>query len=125
MARGRGYTPSVTRSRPRTSHLHAALIALAGAAAHTVLAQGRVDASAPGAVVAEPSTETSIGVRWPVVGDRNLNSTIMVAYRSTGAESWSEGYPLFRTFNDRVSKDNAVPDGHLFAGSIFDLEPGT
>ena len=93
-----------------------------GAAAQ---AQGKVDGSTPGTVVAEPSTPTALAVRWPVVGDRNLNSVIAVAYRKAGTEAWAPGYPLFRTFNDRVSLDNAVADGHLFAGSIVDLTPDT
>lgn len=88
-------------------------------------AQGIVDGSTPGAVVAEPSTPTALGVRWPVVGDKNLNAAIAVAYRKAGSEAWIEGYPLFRTFNDRVSRDNSVRDGHLFAGSIVDLTPDT
>jgi hypothetical protein len=88
-------------------------------------AQGKVDGALPGALTAEASTPHSIGVRWPVVGDRNRNATIAVAYRKVGGEAWAEGYPLFRTYNDRVSPDNVVHDGHLFAGSIVDLTPDT
>ncbi|HEX2113774.1 MAG TPA: right-handed parallel beta-helix repeat-containing protein, partial [Alphaproteobacteria bacterium] len=89
------------------------------------LGQGKVDGVAPGAIAAEPATPTALGVRWPVVGDRNLNAAIAVAYRKVGEQTWAEGYPLFRTFNDRVSPDNVVQDGHLFAGSIVDLAPDT
>ena len=92
---------------------------------HDCVAQGKVDAVMPGTIVVEPATPSALGVRWPVIGDRNLNATIAVAYRKTGNPTWSVGYPLFRTFNDRVSPDNAVADGHLFAGSIVDLEPDT
>jgi hypothetical protein len=60
-----------------------------------------------------------------VAGDANTNAVIAVYYQTHGAAAWSEGYPLFRTWNDRVSPDNVVPGGHLFAGSIVDLEPGT
>jgi hypothetical protein len=88
-------------------------------------AQGKVDGVTPGGVLAEPSTPTSLGVRWPIVGDRNLNASVAVAYRKSGEEPWREGYPLFRTYNDRVSPENAVADGHLFAGSIVDLAPDT
>lgn len=102
-----------------------AAVLLAGAAPEAAHAQGKVDGVTPGAMLAEPATPTSLGVRWPVVGDRNLNATIAVAYRKTGDELWREGYPLFRTFNDRVSPDNTVADGHLFAGSIVDLTPDT
>jgi hypothetical protein len=111
-------------SRSASLHFQATLFALASIVT-PVGAQGRIDAVAPGRVVAEPATETSLAVRWPIVGDRNLNAAVAVAYRKAGTEAWAEGYPLFRTFNDRVSKDNAVADGHLFAGSIVDLEPAT
>jgi hypothetical protein len=100
-------------------------IAAAWLAVQPAQAQGKVDAAAAGTVAAEPSTPTSLGVRWPVVGDANLNATIAVAYRKAGTEAWAEAYPLFRTFNDRVSPDNAVRDGHLFAGSVVDLAPDT
>jgi hypothetical protein len=88
-------------------------------------AQGKVDGVTAGALTSEPSTPTSLGARWSIVGDRNLNATIAVAYRKVGDEAWAEGYPLFRTFNDRVSPENVVPDGHMFAGSIVDLAPDT
>ena len=101
------------------------VVAVALCAGPPARAQGKVDGVTPGAVVAEPSTPTSLGVRWPIVGDRNLNAGITVAYRKTGQEQWAEGYPLFRAYNDRVSPDNVVADGHLFAGSIVDLAPDT
>jgi hypothetical protein len=99
-----------------------AVLLIGGASVH---AQGKVDGVTPGPLLAEPSTPTSLGVRWSVVGDGNLNATIAVAYRKAGEESWAEGYPLFRTHNDRVSRDNVVTDGHLFAGSIVELTPDT
>jgi hypothetical protein len=102
-----------------------AALLLLPAAHRPVEAQGKVDGVTPGAVVAEPSTPTSLALRWPIVGDRNLDAMVGVAYRKAGGDSWSEAYPLFRTFNDRVSPDNAVRDGHLFAGSIVDLQPDT
>ncbi len=111
-----------------TDLLHRALWCVAAAvllSAQPALAQGKVDGATAGTVLAEPSTPTSLGVRWPVIGDKNLNATIAVAYRKTGTDAWAEAYPLFRTFNDRVSPDNVVRDGHLFAGSIVDLAPGT
>lgn len=102
-----------------------AMTAMLGVASGAASAQGKVDPSTPGTLVAEPSTPNSLGVRWPVVGDRNRNATIAVAYRKVGDSAWAEGYPLFRTFNDSVSPENAVPDGHMFAGSIVDLTPDT
>lgn len=124
------YLLSTTRRYPpqvphRPLSLNVAAACLASLLHHAVLAQGKVDAVTPGTIVTEPATPTSIGVRWPVVGDKNLNATVAVSYRMAGPHVWLEGYPLFRTFNDRVSPDNAVPDGHLFAGSIVDLAPDT
>src|SRR5688572_28066783 len=111
-----------------TDLFHRALwlgVAAASLSVQPAFAQGKVDGSTAGTVVAEPSTPTSLGVRWPVIGDRNLNATIAVAYRKAGTDAWAEAYPLFRTYNDRISPDNVVRDGHLFAGSIVDLAPGT
>src|SRR4030095_6092236 len=79
----------------------------------------------PGEVKAEPATLHSLGVRRPGRGDSNANATIRVQYRQTGEPRWREAYPLFRTHPTRVSPDNRVPDGWLFAGSIVDLVPDT
>src|SRR5688572_24396631 len=92
---------------------------------HDARGQGLVDSVNPQAVVIEPATPAAISVRWPMVGDRNLNATVAVAFRKSGSAEWSHGYPLFRTFNERLSPDNVVPGGHLFAGSVVGLEPAT
>ena len=63
---------------------------------HDSVAQGKVDAVTPGTIVAEPATPSALGVRWPVIGDKNLNATIAVASRRAGNPTWSEGYPRRR-----------------------------
>jgi hypothetical protein len=113
------------RSRSRGRGAAGALAPLLLASATIAGAQPARDAAVPGAIVAEPSTPTAVALRWPVEGDANTNAVVAVSYRKRGAPAWSDGYPLFRTYNDRVSPDNAVPGGHLFAGSVVDLEPDT
>lgn len=83
------------------------------------------NAARPGDVLPEPATLHSLAVRWPVVGDANANASIAVDYREEGVGAWRAGYPLFRTLPSRVSEENVVPGGWLFAGSIVDLVPGT
>lgn len=78
----------------------------------------------PGAVVPEPATQTSLCVRWPIVGDGNRNARIAVSYRRAGGNAWRPAADLFRTDPGHVSPDNRVPGGWLFAGSIVDLDPG-
>jgi hypothetical protein len=64
-------------------------------------------------------------VRWPIHDDGNGNATVAVAFRRAGASAWSAALPLFRTHNESLSAENRVADGHLFAGSIVDLAPGS
>jgi hypothetical protein len=84
-----------------------------------------VNASAPGDVTGEPATLHSLAVRWPVRGDANLNATVAVEYRATGAPAWRAGYPLFRPRPEHQSADLRVSGGWLFAGSIVGLTPDT
>jgi hypothetical protein len=64
-------------------------------------------------------------VRWPIFGDANGNATVEVAYRLAGRSDWSPALPLFRTHNGKLSPENRVAGGRLFAGSIVDLVPDT
>jgi hypothetical protein len=66
-----------------------------------------------------------LAVRWPIKGDANANAAIAVEYRGPGEARWRQGYPLFRTLPSKVSPENVVPGGWLFAGSIVDLSPDT
>ncbi|WP_282609480.1 right-handed parallel beta-helix repeat-containing protein [Pelagibius sp. Alg239-R121] len=80
--------------------------------------------STPGEVLLEPSTFRSIAVRWPILGDANKNAQVTVRFRRADEKSWHEGYPLFRPLPERMSVDNRVSGGWLFAGSVVELKPG-
>jgi hypothetical protein len=76
--------------------------------------------------ITEPPTLLSLGFEWKVDGDDNRNATVEVSYRKKGEQSWKQGLPLLRIGNERINENSLhyiVPNG--FAGSIFELEPGT
>src|SRR5215470_14565585 len=76
--------------------------------------------------IIEPATLVSLGFEWLIDGDDNRNATVAVSYRKKGEQAWKEGLPLLRIGNERINENSLhyiVPNG--FAGSIFDLEPGT
>ncbi len=76
--------------------------------------------------VTEPPTLLSLGFEWRIDGDDNRNATAAVFYRKKGEQTWKEGLPLLRIGNERINENSLhyiVPNG--FAGSIFELEPGT
>jgi hypothetical protein len=79
-----------------------------------------------GEFIAERPTLISLGFEWHIDGDDNRNAAVSVFYRKKGEQAWKEGLPLLRLDHERVN-ENAfqyiVPN--MFAGSIFDLEPGT
>jgi hypothetical protein len=102
-----------------TTSVTPSAIAAAGASA---LAD---NAARPGEPVAEPATFHSLGVRWPVRGDANVNAVIGVHYRAAGEAAWREALALFRTDPKSVPPESHVADGWLFAGSIVDLAPDT
>src|SRR5262249_241395 len=75
---------------------------------------------------AERPTLLSLGFEWRIDGDDNRNASVAVSYRKKGDQAWKEGLPLLRIGNERINENSlhyTVPNG--FAGSIFDLEPGT
>jgi hypothetical protein len=75
----------------------------------------------PGVPSLDRATVIALGVRWPLTGDDNFNATVTVRYRA-GSGAWRDGMPLFRVHPELVTGGNAVPE---FAGSLFDLAPGT
>lgn len=86
------------------------------------------DAVTAGEFIVEPPTLLNLGFEWKIEGDDNRNAVVEVAFREAGSETWREGLPLLRIGGERVIReteylDYTVPP--LFAGSIFDLEPGT
>jgi hypothetical protein len=79
-------------------------------------------AAVPGEPQPEPATLHSLAIRWPVKGDANRNARITVRYRKAGANDWKPALPLFRTTPAKLSRENRVAEGWLFAGSIVDLD---
>jgi len=76
--------------------------------------------------ITEPPTLISLGFEWKIGGDDNRNAAVDVFYRPKGGPSWKQGLPLLRLQGEpTVSGPMAVTAPNMFAGSIFDLEPGT
>ena len=79
-----------------------------------------------GEFIAERPTLISLGFEWHIDGDDNHNATVSVFYRKKGDQAWKEGLPLLRLDHERINENSlqyVVPN--MFAGSVFDLEPGT
>ncbi|MFO7324136.1 MAG: hypothetical protein DIU62_000340 [Pseudomonadota bacterium] len=92
------------------------------------LAAGSADADrvVPGELIVEPPTLWSLGFEWLLQGDANRNASVSVRYRRKGSGEWREGLPLLRIGGEQVkylAVDYTAPP--MFAGSVFDLEPGT
>lgn len=78
--------------------------------------------------IVEPPTLLCAGFEWKISGDENRNATVKVHYRKKGIAAWNEALPLLRIGDEKIY-------GHeqrwvytvqpMFAGSIFNLEPGT
>ncbi len=70
----------------------------------------------------DPATLHTIGVQVLISGDDNRNASIAVRVRPHGASTWKNGMPLLRVMPETVT-GLTVPQ--QFAGSVFDLDPGT
>jgi len=84
------------------------------------------DRTTVGEFITERPTLLSMGFEWLIDGDDNRNATVAVSYRRRGEQAWKEGLPLLRIGNERINENSLsymTPNG--FAGSIFDLQPGT
>jgi hypothetical protein len=84
------------------------------------------DRTTAGELVTEPPTLLSLGFEWHIEGDDNRSATVAVSYRRRGDQAWTPGPPLLRIGHERINENAlqyATPNG--FAGSIFDLTPGT
>ena len=82
----------------------------------------------PGAFLIEPPTLHCLGFEWSISSDDNRNATVTVEYRKPTSPQWKKALPLLRIGGETVwfkrpKKSYVTP--HMFAGSIFDLEPGT
>ena len=72
--------------------------------------------------------EFEVGAVGGLAGDANRNATVTVRFRAVGEPDWRRALPLVRiggenVYRRRENLDYTVPDG--FAGSIFNLKPGT
>ena len=67
-------------------------------------------------------TVTALGIQLPISGDDNFNAIVGVRYRISGTVIWRTGLPLFRVHPETVANWTVI---RQFAGSIFDLSPGT
>ena len=79
-----------------------------------------------GEFIVERPTLISLGFEWHIDGDDNHNASASVFYRKKGETAWKEGLPMLRLDHERINENALqyiVPN--MFAGSIFDLEPGT
>jgi hypothetical protein len=92
------------------------------------------DAVTPGEFVVERPTLICLGFQWFVEGDDNRNATVNVEYRVKGAETWKQALALLRIKGEKVglgkghgglTRDAFYTCPNMFAGSIFDLQPGT
>ncbi len=86
------------------------------------------NATQAGTFTVEHPTLLNLGFEWSIQGDVNRNATVSVQYRTVGETAWKAGMPLLRIggeniYRRRENLDYTVPDA--FAGSIFNLKPGT
>lgn len=84
--------------------------------------------------VMDPPTLRSLGFYWIISDDEAHPAAVRVDYRKSGADTWKQGPPLFRSergpFKDEGGKPKPLavdlPAGaHLFAGSILLLDADT
>ena len=78
-----------------------------------------------GSVQFDRPTLMSLGVRLPFSGDANQNASVAIEYRIAsvgGATTWRSGLDLWRVHPEVVSQQTVA---QTFAGSVFDLLPGT
>lgn len=76
----------------------------------------------PGNPILDRPTLTAIGIKLPVTGDDNYNSSVTVRYRKAGAATFSDALPLFHVHPDTTLPYVIEPQ---FSGSILDLRPAT
>jgi hypothetical protein len=76
----------------------------------------------PGTPALDPPTLVALGVVLPITGDDNFTATVSMRYRVTGTTAWHDAMPLQHVHAEAVVGLTVAPQ---FAGSIFDLAPGT
>jgi len=78
--------------------------------------------------IVEPTTLLCAGFEWKIAGDENRNASVKVNYRKKGNSSWNEALPLLRIGDEKIYGHDqrwVYTVQPMFAGSIFNLEPGT
>src|SRR5687768_10579511 len=76
----------------------------------------------------EPPTLLCAGFEWTIAGDENRNASVAVRYRKKGDGDWKTGLPLLRIGGEKIYGHDqrwVYTTESMFAGSIFDLQPGT
>lgn len=79
-------------------------------------------------LIVEPPTLLCAGFEWSISGDENRNAVVQVLFRKKGTTAWKEGLPLLRVGGERIYGHEqrwVYTTEDMFAGSIFNLEPGT
>lgn len=78
-----------------------------------------------GDIALDPATYCCLGVSLPIVsGDDDYDATVSVSYRRPGG-AWRSAMPLMRVRPATVPFEFGSSIDEQFAGSIFDLNPGT
>src|SRR6185369_6044936 len=75
-----------------------------------------------GSATLDPPTVISLGVRLGISGDDDHDAQVTVRYRPVGAPAWRAGMALFRVHPEDVVGRTVSEE---FAGSLFELRPGT
>ena len=81
-----------------------------------------------GPFVTEHPTLHCAGFEWTIYGDENRTAEVAVTYREKGSSDWKRGLPLLRIGGEKVyghDQDWVYEVPHKFAGSLFNLNPGT
>ncbi|MDJ0954850.1 MAG: right-handed parallel beta-helix repeat-containing protein, partial [Acidimicrobiia bacterium] len=81
------------------------------------------DAISPGTVRVD-ATYGSIGVVWMVTGDTNLDSSMSLEFRETGATGWRAGAPAVRAYPSISVNGSPLGLDQWGASALF-LRPGT
>jgi hypothetical protein len=87
----------------------------------------RTVALVPGRFYLERPTLNCLGFQWYTSGDDNKDATAEVTFRKVGEKDWRKGFTPWRLNGQQCVgyvKDIYTPE-HMFAGSIFDLQPDT
>ena len=86
------------------------------------------DKTTAGEFIIEPPTLICAGFEWMIEGDENRNAVVSVAFRKKGHTEWRKGLSLLRIGGEKIYGHDqpwVYTTRHMFAGSIFYLEPNT